>query len=139
MSRKLYDEVYVIGLDLRFVCRFVSADGAAFAAFMDYDISFFRVRLRRYRVHDAAAFGGSVAGVYIEVERTKTARAVISRRIPEREDLKTAVFADKAAVVFGEKLLFHLFVHVNVELRVGYMDAVFVERFFNGFVEPEKD
>ena len=99
----------IVGLDFRFVCRAVAAYRAALAALVDDDISLFRVGLDGDGIHYPAAVARPVAGVYVDVQRTKAPRAMVARRISERQHLKTAVLTYKAAVVFLKKLLLHYF------------------------------
>lgn len=99
--------MYVVRLDLRLMCRAVSLYLAALFAFMNDDIALLRVRLHPDRAHDTAARICPVAGVYIDMERAKTARAMISRAVAKRLNLKTAIFTDKRIIVFGKKLLLH--------------------------------
>ena len=86
---------------------FVARDASASVAFMDYDISLFRVGLDPYRAQYAAAGVRSVSGVYINVKRAEAERAVISRGVAERENLFSAILADESAIVFLESLFFH--------------------------------
>ena len=51
---------------------------------------------------------GSVAGVYIYVQRAQTKGAVITRGVTERLYLLAAVLTYKAVVVFSESFVFHI-------------------------------
>lgn len=106
---QLDDVIYVVRLNFRFMRGFVAVNFAAFGAFMENDVTLFRVGERFYWVHDAAAFTGSVAGVYVNVKRAKAFGAMVARGIAEGQNLKPAVCTDKTVVVFCEKLLFHVF------------------------------
>ena len=57
---------------------FISAEGAAFFAFMDDDEAFFGVGFGFYGAEDAFAVGGSVAGVNIEMEGGEAMGAVVA-------------------------------------------------------------
>ena len=89
--------------------RLIAADVSAPLAFVNYHIAASRVRFDAYRAHYAAAVGGSVAGVDVDVQRAKAERAVIARRISERFDVRAAVRAHKAAVVFAKSFFIHNF------------------------------
>ena len=107
--RKLDKVHYVVGLNLRLVRRLVAVNLAAFRAFVQDDVPLFRVCNNLYGVHDAVAFAGSVARVNIYVERAEALGAVVARGVAQGLYLEAAVGADKAVIVFCEKLLFHIF------------------------------
>jgi hypothetical protein len=86
---------------------FVAMDLAAFGAFVQNDISLFRVGNDLYGVHYSMAFAGSVAGVHVYVERAKAFWAMVARGVAKGLYLETAVGTNKAVIVFGEKFLFH--------------------------------
>lgn len=86
----------------------VSADRAAFFAFMHDNESLFRVGLSLYRLKPAAAFARAVAGVFVHVQRPKAMRTMVSRRISERLYLAPAMRADKAVIIFPKSLFFHV-------------------------------
>jgi len=123
---KFYEIVYIIGLDFGFMCCFIAVYFAAFGAFVKYDIAFFRVCYNFYRVHNAVAFAGSVAGVYIYVERAKALGAVIARGVSKRLHFEAAVSADKAVIVFCEKFLFHIFPLFKKPPKGGFLLVKFI-------------
>ena len=124
---ELDDEIDVIGLYFGFVGSFIAADLSAFIAFMNDDITFFGVRLRFDRTQDATAGIGAVAGVDIYVERAKTARTMVAGAVSERLDFKSAVFADKGIVVFGESFLFHSALRLRLFMLMITQNAFFVK------------
>jgi hypothetical protein len=75
---KLYDQVKVVRLNLRFVRGSVSYDRAAFFAAMNYYISTFGIWLSTCGTKYSAAWICSVSGIYIHVERAQAKRTVIS-------------------------------------------------------------
>ena len=87
-------------MNLRLVCGTVANGRTASFAAMNYDIAALRIRRSTGGAKNAAALVGAVAGVYINVERAKAKRAVISRGVTEGENLLAAVFAYKSAIVF---------------------------------------
>ena len=93
-------QAYIVGLNRRFVRGAATAYLAALGTAVDDYISPPCIRLGSYRLHKAAARVLPVAGIFVNVHRPQTERAVIARRIPQRLDLPTAVGADKAAVIF---------------------------------------
>ena len=66
---KFYNKLKAVGLYGSFMSRAVTLDLAAFSTLVNYDIALFGVCFNAYRLHFAAALGGSVARVYIKVER----------------------------------------------------------------------
>ena len=118
---QLYKVVYIVGLNLGFVRCFVAVYFAAFCAFVQNDVSLFRVGHDLYGVHYAVAFAGSVAGVYVYVERAEALRAVVARGIAEGLYLEAAVCTDKTVIVFCEKFLFHYaFLYSKSHLGVAF-------------------
>ena len=107
-SRKLDNEVDVVGLHVCLVCRLVPHDLSASVALVDNDISALRIRQGGYGAQGAAAVVCSVTGIYIHVQRAKAKRAVIARGVPEREHLSFAVHANKSVIVFRKAFLFHI-------------------------------
>ena len=69
---KLYDQVKVVRLDLRFVRGSVSYDRAAFFAAMNYYISALGIGLSTCGTKYSAARICSVSGIYINVKRAST-------------------------------------------------------------------
>ena len=116
---ELYQQVQVIRLNLCLVCRAVSFYRAAFFAFVNDDISLFRVGFHPYRAHDTAAWISSVSRVYIDMERAEASRAMIARTVAERLNLKPAVFADERVVVFCKKLLLRIS-HLRIFFSIYY-------------------
>lgn len=72
------DETEIVGLDLGFVCRTVSADRSAFFASVDDHIALFRIHLHADRFELTAAIRRAVAGVYVKVERPQAKGTVVS-------------------------------------------------------------
>ena len=66
---ELDDQIHVVGLDLCLMSGLVSDRLAAFFTAVNYDISLLRVGHSTYRAEYSATFVGSVAGIYINVER----------------------------------------------------------------------
>lgn len=95
LCRQLNDELHIVGLAFRFMRRLVAPDGTAFCASVNDDKSLFAVRQCGNGLHKTAAVGGSVAGVYIEMNRPQAKRAVIPRGVAERLNLPAAMSADK--------------------------------------------
>lgn len=118
---QLYKVVYIVGLNLGFVRGFVAVYFAAFCAFVKYYVPLFWVCNHFYGVHNSAAFAGSVAGVYIYVERAEALGAMVAGGVAEGLYLKSAVGADKAVIVFCEKFLFHYaFLYSKSHLGVAF-------------------
>ena len=105
--RELDEQIDVIGLDLGFVCRAIASDLTAFVAFVDDDISFFRVRFHADGAEDTAAGVGAVAGIDVHVQGTEAFGAMIAGAVTKGFYFKAAVFADERIVVFGKAFLFH--------------------------------
>lgn len=106
---ELDDEIHIVGLNLRLVCRLVSDGLAAFFTAVNDDIALLRVGKRAYGTENAAALVGSVAGVYIDVQGGETEGAVISRGVAERLDALAAGGTDEARIVFRKSFRFHFF------------------------------
>ena len=66
---ELDDQIHIVGLDFRLVSGLVSDRLAAFFTAVNYDISLLRVGHSTNRAEYSATLVGSVAGVYINVER----------------------------------------------------------------------
>ena len=79
----------------------------ALAAFVGDDEALFRVGIGADGVQDTAAVRRAVAGIDVDVEGAETVGAVVAGRIAERRHLTSAIFADKAAVVFCKAFDFH--------------------------------
>ena len=75
--------------------RAVSLYRAAFFAFVNDDITLFRIGLDPYRTHYAAARICPVARIYINMKRAETSRTMIARTVAERMNLETAISADE--------------------------------------------
>ena len=95
--------------------RFVSDDGAALLAAVDYDIAALCVGERLYGAENSAAFVCTVTGVYINVQRAKAKWTVVSRRVAEREHLLAAIFTNKTVIVFSKSFSFHKTSFSNAE------------------------
>ena len=115
------EQIDVIGLNLCFVSCLVAVYFAAFCAFVKYYVPLFWVCNHFYGVHNSAAFAGSVAWVYIYVERAEALGAMVAGGVAEGLYLKSAVGADKAVIVFCEKFLFHYaFLYSKSHLGVAF-------------------
>lgn len=68
----------VVGLNARLVCRAISLNLATLGALMNYNEALFGVNLRKNGFHLTSAGVVAVSGVYVNVERPKTKRAMIS-------------------------------------------------------------
>ena len=79
---------------------------ALFTAVGD-DKALLGIGLALYGLEPTLTLAGTVAGVYIEVERPKAKGAMIARGVAEGLDLPTAMGADKAVVIFFEAF-FHV-------------------------------
>ena len=106
---ELDEQVGIIGLDLSVVCRLVADGGTALLTTVDDNKAALGVGERLYRAKNAAAIVGSVAGIYVNVKRTKAKRAVIARGVAEGQNLLAAILAYKSGIVFLESFFFHLF------------------------------
>ena len=98
--RQLDDKVGIIGLYFCLVRRLVSDDGSALLALMDNDVTPLWVGLRFDRAKYAAAWVGSVAGVYINMQRAQAKGAMIARGVAEGKNLTAAALTCKAVIVF---------------------------------------
>ena len=94
------EEGDVVGLNFGFVCGFIAAEGAASGAAVGDDKAAARVGFGESGLHLPAAVGGTVAGIFVEMEGPEAEGAVIAGGIAEGEHLAPAVGAHKAAVVF---------------------------------------
>ena len=74
---------------------------------MNDNISLFRVGKSLDRTKNTLTLIGSVARIDVNVKRAKTEGTVISRGVAKRQDLFSAVFADKSRIVFLKSLVFH--------------------------------
>ena len=121
---EFYQKVDIVGLDFRGVSGLIADGRAAFIAFIDDDISLFRVGENLNGAEDSAAVVGAVAGVYIYMNRTKASGAVVAGSDAEGFDLKSTVFADKAVIVFLKAFFFHkiplFFVNESFRAGAGY-------------------
>ncbi len=88
---------------------FISAEGAAFFAFMDDDEAFFGVGFGFHGAEDSFAIGCSVSGVNIQVEGGEAMGAMVTGGIAEGEDFFAAACADEAVVIFGKSFVFQWF------------------------------
>lgn len=108
MHGELNYQIYVIRLHFCLVRCLISADRAAFLALVNDNISMFGIKLREDRFKQAAAFGSAIAGIIVNVQGIQAFRAVIARGVAERLDLKAAVLAYEAGIVFSESFGFHI-------------------------------
>ena len=79
--------------------RLVSVNFVALCASVQDNVSLFGVCHDLDGLHGRAAFASAVAGIYVNVERPKTERAVIARGVTEREHLLATVRTNKSVVV----------------------------------------
>ena len=101
------EQIDVIGLNFCFVCGTVSADFAAFIAFVDDNVAFFGIGLHADRAEDTTAGVGAVTGIDVHVQGTEAFGAMIAGAVTKGFYFKAAVFADERIVVFGKAFLFH--------------------------------
>ena len=104
---ELDDEVHIVGLNLCLVRRLVSDGFAAFFAAVDDDISLFGVGHRADGAENTSTLVGSVAGIYIYVQRRETERAVVSRGVAEGLYALAACGTYEARIVFRKSFRFH--------------------------------
>ena len=98
--------IVIVGL-IAFHGGFVAHRLAAFVAAMDDDKALFRIGKGLYGTENALAGVGSVARIYIYMERAKAEGTVISRGVAEGLYLSATVLADETVVVFLKSLVFH--------------------------------
>ena len=84
----------------------ISAELAAFGAFVDDDVALSGIGFHADGHHLTAAIRGAIPGIDVKVERPQTERAVIAGTVTEGEYLSSAVGADEGSVVFCESFLF---------------------------------
>ena len=113
---ELYKKRKIVGLHLCIVRRTVSSYSAAFFASVYYYISLFGIGKHLYGAQMSVTFLGSVAGVFVNVERPQTKGAVIARAVSEWLYFLSAVRADKGVVVFCKSLLFKFHIKPSVYL-----------------------
>ena len=106
---QLYYHTYVIGLYLCLVCSLISHHGTALVTFMYDNVALLGIGLCLDRSENSATVVGSVAGVYIDVQRAEAEGTVISRGVAERQHFFSAILAYKSAVVFCESFVFHIY------------------------------
>ena len=97
---KLDDKIEIVRLCFSLMCRLVSDDSRALIALMDNDVALLCIGGGAYRTKYSAAFVRSVSGIHVNVQRAEAKRAMVSRRISEREHLFTAILANKSIIVF---------------------------------------
>lgn len=107
INGEFYQKVNIVRLNFRGVSGLITDGRAAFIAFIDYNISLFRVGENLNGAENSATVIGSVAGVNIYMNRTKASGAVVAGGDAEGFYLKSAVFADKAVIVFLKAFFFH--------------------------------
>ena len=74
---------------------------------MNDNVALFGVSNNLNRLHRRATFAGSVAGIYINVQRPQAERAVVARGVSERLDLFAAMGADKTVVILRKSFALH--------------------------------
>lgn len=104
---QLDEQIDVIGLNFCFVCSTVSADLAAFIAFVDDDVAFFGIGFHADGAEDTTAGVGAVTGIDVHVQGTEAFGAMVAGAVTKGFYFKAAVFADERIVVFGKAFMFH--------------------------------
>ena len=114
-NRQFYQQLFAVILIVgqSILCRkfqggLIAANIAAFFALVSYYIAFFGVGLAKDGHEKSQAIRSSVAGVYINVYRTQTPWTMISAGLAQRHDLETAIFTNKACIVFCKTLYLHV-------------------------------
>ena len=87
--------------------RAATAKLAALFTAVGDDKAFFGIGLALDGLKPTLTLAGAVAGVFIDMYRPKTVRAVVAGGIYQRRHLFFAVLADKTAVIFCKSLGFH--------------------------------
>ena len=105
--RKSYEQVAVVGLYLRLVCRLVTDGSTAPLTAMNDYVALLRVGERLHRTEYTSAGVCSVSRIYINVKGAETEWAVIARGVAEREHLLAAALTDEALIVFLKSFIFH--------------------------------
>jgi hypothetical protein len=84
---------------------------AAFGAFVGDDISLLRVGLDEDRLHKSETLASAVSGIFVNMYRPKTERAMVARGRAERFYLTPAMSADESRIVFCKSFIFkfHIF------------------------------
>ena len=100
-------QIVVVAL-LALKSRLVAHRSAAFVTAVDDDKALFGIGQSLYGTKDTVAIVGSVAGIYINVERAEAEGAVIARACPHRENLFTAMGAKERLVFFSKSFIFHI-------------------------------
>ena len=121
-------QIVVVAL-LALKSRLVAHRSAAFVTAVDDDKALFGIGQSLYGTKDTVAIVGSVAGIYINVERAEAEGTVISRGVTKGKHLSATVLTDKACIVFLKSLVFHIVSsHKNlvtiaiVDIRLGAID-----------------
>ncbi len=99
-----------VGLDIGVVGGAVSVYLTAFCTAVYYNIALAWIGDGGNRLHKSAALVCTVSGIYIDMYRPKTVRAMVARAFSERLHLPAAVLADKSAVIFAESFYFHKYI-----------------------------
>jgi hypothetical protein len=100
-------QIVVVAL-LALKSRLVAHRSAAFVTAVDDDKALFGIGQSLYGTKDTVAIVGSVAGIYINVERAEAEGTVISRGVTKGKHLSATVLTDKACIVFLKSLVFHI-------------------------------
>lgn len=90
------------------MCCFVLHYSAAFLTSVNDYVSAFWIRLGFDRTQNTSAFVGSISGVDIDMQRAKAERTVVPGCVSQRENLFTAILANKSVVVFSKSFIFHI-------------------------------
>ena len=87
--------------------RFVSHLSAAFIASVRYYVAALGIGLCANRAQNAAAGVGSIAGIYVYVQRAKAKGAMVTRGIAKGQNLFAAILTNEACVVFCKSFTLH--------------------------------
>ena len=101
-------QIYVVGLNLRGICRLVADGRAALLAAVDYDISLLRVGKHLYGAQKPKTVVCAVAGVYVYVYGMKAFRAMIAGCDAQGLYFEAAMSAYESAVIFLKTFFFHI-------------------------------
>ena len=79
---KAYQQFQIVGLDFCLVCGTVAVNFTATCAFVYDNVALFCVCYHLDRLHRRATFTGTVAGIYVDVQRPEAKGAVVARGVP---------------------------------------------------------
>ena len=91
------------------MCRAIAVDLSATRALVQDHVALFGIGLHANGLHRSLAGVGAVAGVDVDVKRPEAERAMVSGGVAQRQDLTSAMRANKAVIVFRKPFLFHRF------------------------------